>query len=280
MLRKLRSQLSYANVMATVALFMALGGGAYAAATAPRNSVTSTSIRNGQVKQQDLARRSVTNSKIRGRSVSNGKIADNAITTTKLGPNAVTTTKLADGSVTTAKLADKAVTTGKLDADAVTSDQLAANSVSGLKQIQNDSITGQDVIENSLTFGCTPLGFSAPANSSGPFQITGGGFCALVLRPSGGTTWTAATTACTGTIPDSTLANPAQIAELQASAGGSQGPLTGTTGIWTADPSAATSVWTVHVDNGGAVADFASTPIGNTSSGPVVCVYQPASKNG
>ena len=32
--------LSYANVMATIALFIALGGGAYALTTLPRNSVT------------------------------------------------------------------------------------------------------------------------------------------------------------------------------------------------------------------------------------------------
>lgn len=39
MFRRARSQLSYANVMATVAVFVALGGSAYAAASLPRNSV-------------------------------------------------------------------------------------------------------------------------------------------------------------------------------------------------------------------------------------------------
>ena len=38
-LRRIRGNLSYANVMATVAVFLALGGGAYAAVHLPRNSV-------------------------------------------------------------------------------------------------------------------------------------------------------------------------------------------------------------------------------------------------
>ena len=42
-------KLTYANVMATIAVFVALGGGAYAAITVPRDSVNTNSIRNGQV---------------------------------------------------------------------------------------------------------------------------------------------------------------------------------------------------------------------------------------
>jgi hypothetical protein len=268
MLRKVRSQLSYANVMATVAVFMALGGGAYAAASAPTNSVTSRSIRDHQVKQQDLASRSVSNSKLVGRSVSNGKIADNAITTTKLGPNAVTTTKVLDGAITTPKLADNAVTSSKL----------ANNSVSGLTQIEDGTVTGADVLENTLKFGCSAVTVQSP--NTGPFQVGTDGFCAFVIHPATARNWTQAAADCNGVVGDSTLANAAQIAQLQATNGGSVGPVTGTNGIWTADPAAGTSVWTVTVDNTGAVSLFTATAIGTPSSGPIVCVYQPASKNG
>jgi hypothetical protein len=41
--------LSYANVMATVAVFLALGGGAYAATALPKNSVGATQLRNDAV---------------------------------------------------------------------------------------------------------------------------------------------------------------------------------------------------------------------------------------
>ena len=45
----MRRHLTYANVMATVAVFIALGGSSYAAVTLSRNSVGSTQIRKGAV---------------------------------------------------------------------------------------------------------------------------------------------------------------------------------------------------------------------------------------
>ena len=49
MLTRLRQKLSYANVTATLALFIALGGTSYAALTLPRNSVGSKQIRSRAV---------------------------------------------------------------------------------------------------------------------------------------------------------------------------------------------------------------------------------------
>jgi hypothetical protein len=268
MLRRFRPRLSYANVIATLALFIALGGGAYAAATAPKNSVTSRSIKNGQVKRVDLAKRAVTNSRIGPNAVSDSKIGPNAVSTGKIADNAVTTTKVLDGAITTPKLGDTAVTQSKL----------AANSVNGLTNIEDGTVTGADVLENTLKFGCSTPTVQSP--NAGPFQIGTDGFCAFVMHPSTSRTWTQAATDCNGVVGDSTLANAAQIAQLQATNGGSVGPVTGTTGIWTPDPAAGTSVWTVTVDNTGAVSLFTATAIGTPSSGPIVCVYQPASKNG
>lgn len=50
------SRLSYANVMATVAVFVALGGGAYAAATLPRNSVGSKQVKDHSLRGKDFNR--------------------------------------------------------------------------------------------------------------------------------------------------------------------------------------------------------------------------------
>jgi hypothetical protein len=55
MRQRLRSNLTYANVMATLAVFLVLGGGAYAAFHLPRNSVRSRNIVNGQVKPPDTS---------------------------------------------------------------------------------------------------------------------------------------------------------------------------------------------------------------------------------
>ena len=49
MLGKIRSSLTYANVMATIAVFMALGGGAYAAVKLPKNSVGSAQLKKNAV---------------------------------------------------------------------------------------------------------------------------------------------------------------------------------------------------------------------------------------
>lgn len=50
----LRRHLTYANVMASAAVFIALGGASYAAFKLPNNSVKSKHIKNGQVKSQDV----------------------------------------------------------------------------------------------------------------------------------------------------------------------------------------------------------------------------------
>jgi hypothetical protein len=56
----LRRHLSYANVMATVAVFIALGGSSYAAL-----SITSADVRNGSLTKRDLKKNTLDGSRIR-----------------------------------------------------------------------------------------------------------------------------------------------------------------------------------------------------------------------
>lgn len=46
--------MTFANVVSVIALFVALGGGAYAVQVAAKNSVTTQSIRNGTVRSADI----------------------------------------------------------------------------------------------------------------------------------------------------------------------------------------------------------------------------------
>lgn len=62
-------RLTYANVMSTAAVFLALSGGAYAAVSLSRNSVRSAHIAPGQVKAADIARGAVTGAKVRDGSI-------------------------------------------------------------------------------------------------------------------------------------------------------------------------------------------------------------------
>lgn len=65
----MRPKLSYANVVATLALFVALGGSSYAAVQLGANSVKSRNIGKGQVRSSDIARNSVNSSKVRDSSL-------------------------------------------------------------------------------------------------------------------------------------------------------------------------------------------------------------------
>jgi hypothetical protein len=59
MLRRLRNRLTYANVVATLALFIALGGSSYAAIKLPKNSVGATQIKAGAVHTGEIRDRTI-----------------------------------------------------------------------------------------------------------------------------------------------------------------------------------------------------------------------------
>jgi hypothetical protein len=63
MFHRLALRLSYASVMATIAVFAALGGGAYAALRLPANSVGTRRIKDAAITTRKLARGAVTASK-------------------------------------------------------------------------------------------------------------------------------------------------------------------------------------------------------------------------
>jgi hypothetical protein len=73
-LSKLRARLTYANVMATVAVFLALGGSSYAAFTVTGNdvkdsSLTGKDIRNSSLTGKDVKSSSLTTSDVRNSSL-------------------------------------------------------------------------------------------------------------------------------------------------------------------------------------------------------------------
>jgi hypothetical protein len=107
-------KLSYANVMATIAVFVALGGASYAAVKIPSRSVGTTQLKLKSVGQPQL----------------------------KLG--AVGTPQLRSASVGAQQLAANAVGPDSLQGNAVGSDQLAPNSV-GERELKPGGVTEQDL---------------------------------------------------------------------------------------------------------------------------------------
>ncbi len=110
--------LTYANVIATIALVIALGGGVAVAA----NTIRSTDIVDGQVKTPDL------------------------------GTDAVRSVKIADESLTAADLGYDSVGYDEIQANAVQSPQIADNSVGG-SDVLNGSLDGSDIQDGTITGG-------------------------------------------------------------------------------------------------------------------------------
>jgi hypothetical protein len=68
MLRQLRARLTYANVMASIAVFLAMSGGAYAL-TIPRNSVGTRQLRERAVTRSKVATGAIASTQVRDRSL-------------------------------------------------------------------------------------------------------------------------------------------------------------------------------------------------------------------
>jgi hypothetical protein len=88
--KHLRGRLTYANVMASLAVFLILGGATAFAASLGKNTVGS----------KQLKKNSVTAAKIKKNAVTGAKIKNNAVTGAKIKNKAVTGAKVKDGSLT------------------------------------------------------------------------------------------------------------------------------------------------------------------------------------
>jgi len=155
-----RPRLSYANVVATIALFAALGGVSYAATALPKNSVGT--------------------SQLQAEAIRAGKIADDAVTGAKLAPGvrerlapsgSTPTTTSTPENVKHAETADKATTASTADhADSA------------------DIATQADTAKNAETLGGQPADHYLTADSVlQPGQTEAGDFIAAAGNGEAGT---------------------------------------------------------------------------------------------
>jgi hypothetical protein len=128
MIAGIRKRLSYSNVIATLALFVALGGAAVAAGL-PRHSVGAKQLKRGAVTTAALRKQAVTSGKLAPKSVIGGKLAPNSVGPGNIGNGAVTSAKLAANSVIASTIKNGVITTNKLTNEAVTSAKLGKGSV-------------------------------------------------------------------------------------------------------------------------------------------------------
>jgi hypothetical protein len=128
MLKRILGRLTYANLMATTAVFIAIGGGAYAAGLA-KNSVKSKQIKNGAVKTADLKNNAVKGAKVKDGSLTGGD--------------------LLDGSVGSADVTDESLTSGDLGPDSVGTTEIQTDGVAAT-EVQDNSLDSGEIIDNSL----------------------------------------------------------------------------------------------------------------------------------
>lgn len=149
MIAAVRKRVSYSNVIATMALFIALGGVAVAAGL-PRNSVGANQLKRGAVTAAKIRKQAVNSAKLAPKSVIAGKLAENSVGPGNIGNGAVTTAKLAANSVIASTIKNSVITTNKLNNEAVTTTKLGKESVATAK-LDNESVTSAKLGKGSVT---------------------------------------------------------------------------------------------------------------------------------
>lgn len=175
MFSKLRPKLNYSNAIATIALFVALGGAAMAAGL-PRHSVGTRQLKRGAVTSAIIRKEAVTSAKLARKSVIAAKLAPNSVGPGAIGNGAVTSAKLADGSVIAASIKNGVITTNKLGNGIVTTAKLADGSVTTAKlgpeiaPLLGTLRSGQ-TLRGMFDLGATAAGVNDKAESGQSFQF-------------------------------------------------------------------------------------------------------------
>ncbi|MGA8744678.1 MAG: hypothetical protein WB507_02290 [Solirubrobacterales bacterium] len=171
----LRPRLSYSNVIATLALFIALGGAAIAAGL-PRHSVGARQLKRGAVTTRALRKGAVSSAKLAQGSVIAGKLGTGAVSPGTIADGAVGGAAIANGAVSSAKLATNAVTAGKIANGAVTTAKLgtevgpllgnlnSGQTLRGVFSLGKEAKDPADFVNEGISF-FFPLA-SAPAESA------------------------------------------------------------------------------------------------------------------
>lgn len=157
-MKSLLRHITYANVMSTLAVFLLLGGTAFAAgmisgSRLKNNSVSGKKLKAGSVSNSKLRTNSVTNSKIRAASVNGSRLSSNTLTDREINMSKL-------GKIRSASSADNA---GKVDSKDAS--QLTAKCPSGtvdLGSACSESGARAAVSGYSATQSCTAAGGYLP----------------------------------------------------------------------------------------------------------------------
>jgi hypothetical protein len=124
-----RRHLSFANVTASLALFVALGGTGYAAIRIPRHSVGNAQLQTNAVSATKIRANAVGSSEIRANAVGSSEIRANAVGSSEIKRDGVGQPEIRRGAVTSSEIRDGSIRTADVGAGAIGSQQLADGDV-------------------------------------------------------------------------------------------------------------------------------------------------------
>lgn len=162
-MHRLRGNLTYANVMATIAVFIALGGASYAAIKLPKNSVGTRQIKAG----------AVTGAKIKKGAVSAANLAPGAIPGTDINPATLGTVPSATNAAhaVSADTATNANALGGIPASDIATNDVVRTATISAKGILNPDrsvgITQANVLHKETGIYCINGLSPAPKTSFG-----------------------------------------------------------------------------------------------------------------
>ena len=113
------ARLSYAKVVATLALFVALGGTA-TAATLARDSVGAPQIRTDAVRSPEIQADAVRSPEIRADAVRSSEIQDDAVRPSEIRDDAVRSSEIQDDAVRSSEIQDESIKLADIAPDAET----------------------------------------------------------------------------------------------------------------------------------------------------------------
>ncbi|MEA2293601.1 MAG: hypothetical protein QOE86_1240 [Solirubrobacteraceae bacterium] len=187
---------SPATVIASLALFVAVGGPAEAArlingSTIKPNTITSKQVKDRTLAVRDLsaaARRSLQRTPARSvgaaqllqGSVGAAQLTPGSVTAAAMAPNSVGSANIIDKQVGNADLADSAVTASKLASGSVRKSEIAASAV-GTSELANGAVTTDKLADGAITTS------KLAANAVTGAQIADGSLTAADLADASGT---------------------------------------------------------------------------------------------
>ena len=149
-MRQVRSHLNYANVMATIAVFLVLSGGT-AVALNGTNTVQSDDLGPGsQVKAPDVAANAVNGSDVVDNSIASADILDTSLGNGDFLTGSVNSREDTDNELTSADIQNFSLGNGDLLTGSVDSRAAADNSLTGA-DVSLNSLTGNDINESTLS---------------------------------------------------------------------------------------------------------------------------------